>query len=315
MTPSGDYLKTQTVAEALGLSVSTIKRWVDSGTIQAVRTVGKHRLIPRSEAARVAQELRLGGVKDVDVGSPAAEPQAVTEETCDRLFGYLKDGRSSEALRFIREVYLGGCSAVSLADQLIRPVMGRIGHGWMVGALDVYEEHQASQIVATALQELIARVSRERVPSGPLAIGATTEGDPYLLSGLLADLLLRELGWKVRNLGVNLPLSSLANATSEYRPTLVFLSINYLRDRDRFLREYRSFYETASLTNAAVILGGQALDSELRSRLLYTAFGDRMIHLAEFARQLSPTPRTTARGAASSGEAAHPTSRTSSNLD
>jgi hypothetical protein len=33
-----------------------------------------------------------------------------------------------------------------------------------------------------------------------------------------------------------------------------------------------------------VIVGGQALSQDLRSKLVYASFGDRMAHLAEFAR-------------------------------
>lgn len=113
--------------------------------------------------------------------------------------------------------------------------MGRIGHGWMVGEIDVYQEHQASHIVAATVSKLINQVSRARKPVGPLALSATSEGDPYLVSCLLGELVLREMGWDVRNLGVNLPLRSLANATVQYRPKLVLLSINFLRDQDHFI--------------------------------------------------------------------------------
>lgn len=285
MTQPDDHLKTQAVAKVLGLSVSTIKRWVDSGTIHAVRTVGKHRLIPRSEAIRMARELGLDSAEIHKIaGIPSGELAGFDDHTCDRLCCLLRDGQVQPAKSLIESIYFSGCKAVSLADDLIRPVMARIGHGWMVGSLDVYEEHQASHIMATAILDLIDRVTRTRRPSGPVALCATTEGDPYVLSCLLAELVLREMGWDVRNLGVNLPLRSLANATVQYRPQLVVLSVNFLRDPDHFIREYLSFYETATSTNAAVILGGQALDVELRSRLRYAAFGDTMVHLAEFAR-------------------------------
>jgi MerR family transcriptional regulator, light-induced transcriptional regulator len=303
MARPDDHLKTQMVAEALGFSVSTIKRWVDSGTIQAVRTAGGHRLIPRSEAIRMAHELRLDGTQIRSISRiPSGELKTVDDRTCDRLCHMLRDGRVHETKSLIQSIYLSGCNAVTLSDQLIRPVMSRIGHGWMVGALDVYQEHQASHIVVATILELIDQVSRARKPIVPLALSATTEGDPYILSCLLGELVLREMGWDVRNLGVNLPLRSLANATVQYRPKLVFLSINFLRDQDHFIREYSSFYDTAAETNAAVIVGGQALDADLRSRLRYTAFGDRMIHLAEFTRQLGSTTVVAEQVTASSGK-------------
>src|SRR5271166_5235101 len=226
-------------------------------------------------------------------GFPSGDLTSFDDQTCDQLCHMLEYGQVQHAKSLIQSIYLSGCNAASLADHLIRPVMGRIGHGWMVGALDVYQEHQASHIVAATILELIDQVSRERKPTEPLALSATTEGDPYVLSCLLGEMVLRELGWDVRNLGVNLPLRSLANATLQYRPKLIFLSINYLPQQDQFIREYLSFYEIAARNNAAVIVGGQALDAELRSRMRYAAFGDRMIHLAEFARQLGSTTSVT----------------------
>jgi excisionase family DNA binding protein len=305
MARAEDYLKTRAVAQVLGLSVSTIKRWVDSGLIHAIRTVGRYRLIPRTEASRIAATLgidprRLNHLRGIRGGELTSFDQACL----DRLFHLLKDGHAQQAKILIHGIYASGHGAVLLADQVIRPVMGRIGHGWMVGALDIYQEHQSSHVVASAITELIDRVPKESEATGPLALGAVTEGDPYSLSCLLAELVLREQGWRVRNLGVNLPLRSLVNATLEYRPGLVFLSINYLRDRERFLREYASFHETASGVNAAVIIGGQALDDALRSGLLYTAFGDRMVHLAEFASKLVPVPGGGGTAASPTGERA-----------
>ncbi len=282
MIPTEPYLKTQQVADELGVSVSTVKRWVDSGTIRAARTVGKHRLIPLSEAVRLAKEQglsesRIEGMEGIASDRPV-----------DLLESLLRDGRVQDAIKLIHSLYSSGHAAVELADRIICPVMGRIGHGWMTGSLDVYQEHEATQTVTSAIRRLIDRVALRQVNNGPLALGATTEGDPYVLAGLLCELVLREQGWQVRNLGINLPLRSLAQATARHRPRLVFISVNYLRDPDQFIREYQSFYECAAAVGAAVIVGGQALGPELRSRLVYAGFGDRMAHLAEFAREISP---------------------------
>jgi excisionase family DNA binding protein len=297
MTAAEPYLKTQRVAQALGVSVSTIKRWVDSGMIQAARTVGKHRLIPFSEALRLAREQ---GLPEVDLrvlaGLPTDRPEPGGAELVTLLERLLREGKAAEARNLVQSLYHSGIGAASLADDVIRPVMGRVGHGWMVGALDVYQEHEATRVVGLALGELIGQLGRERRP-GPMAIGATPEGDPYTLAGMLGELVLLEMGWRVSNLGVNLPMRSLANAATRHRPRLIFLSASYLADEDRFVREYRSFHESAAAVGAAVIVGGQALRPEVRSRLVFAGHGDRMAHLAEFARRLSPPePSPTAGG-------------------
>ncbi|MGC8640376.1 MAG: excisionase family DNA-binding protein [Isosphaeraceae bacterium] len=307
MGRSDDYLKTQTVADALGLGVSTVKRWVDSGAISAVRTQGRHRLIPRSEAIRLARELnrdpseivRLAALPSFDVG-------ALDDPIRDRLTLLLSRGEVREARQLLKSIYASGCGAARLGDELLRPVMNRIGHEWMVGGLDVYEEHQASQIVISALSELIGQAGEGASSAPMLALGGTAEGDPYLISSLLAELVLLEAGWAVRNLSANLPFRSLTQATIRHRPQLVFLSVNHLANPDQFLREYMSYYETASRLRAAVIVGGNALVPEIRTRLVYTAFGDRMIHLAEFARQLASSARATGPEPAPSGQWGNP---------
>ena len=108
------------------------------------------------------------------------------------------------------------------------------------------------------------------------------------MPSLVAELVLREMGWQVRNLGINLPFRSLAHATIAVRPRLIFTSVSYVQNQDTFVSEYRSFYEAAKSVNAAVIVGGQALSPELRSLLVYASCGDRMAHLAEFAQRSRP---------------------------
>jgi excisionase family DNA binding protein len=289
MTVAEPYLKTQRVAKALGVSASTIKRWVDSGAIKAVRTVGKHRLVPMSEAVRVARDQgvdpsnvellgRLGG---------ARLPQ-IDNQTRDLLYDLLVESKVPQTKALIQAVYRAGCGAAALGDDLIRPLMERIGHGWMVGALDVYHEHEASQLVASAIQELIEQTGNVPTDASPIALGAAAERDPYVLPPLLCELVLRESGWRVRNLGVNLPLRSLAHATLALRPRLVFTSVSFIKDENAFVSEYQSFYEAARSVQSAVIVGGRALSTELRSRLIYASYGDRMAHLGEFAQRIAP---------------------------
>lgn len=291
MAPDETFLKTKQVASALGVSVSTVKRWVDTGALNAKRTLGKHRLIPLSEAKALARRLGLSLARiEACEKSPTEFLEVIDDPIRDRLADALREGDSARADALIQAVVASGLGAVALADDLIRPVMAGLGDYWRSGKIDVFQERQATQIVCACLARLIDRAAAARVDPGPLAIGATPGGDVYQIPLLLGELVLREAGWAVRSLGPNLPLRSLARALKEYRPSLVFLSISHLEDAEGFTRDYNTFFEAAVASGAAVVLGGRALGPELRAKLVYASYGDRMAHLGEFARRLIPRP-------------------------
>ncbi len=294
-TQSETLWKTHQVATALGVGVSTIKRWVDSGLIEARKTVGGHRLIELSSVLRFARERGLP-VPELkcqdDQTQPTSQPKTILgrddEILRDQLLTALKRGRSTEARDLIEQVRAAGADAVFLGDQLLHPVMYRIGKEWQLGSLDIYQEHRASLIVESALQELIQGEGRGKGQGAPLALGSAPEGNHSTLGGLLCELTLAELGWEAMNLGTNLPLASLSNAVRAHRPRLIWLSICHLADEQRFLAEYGPFFKTAAALGSAVILGGRALRPELRAQLVAASFGDRLAHLAEFARRIDP---------------------------
>ena len=304
MTSQVPLLKTQQVADVLGVSVSTAKRWIDSGALRASRTVGRHRLVEWTEVLAFARRQGLSASM-LPPGDDAAGEPVVDDRTRDALAEALASGDSTRAKAIVHAAYAADPDAVSLADDLVRPVMERIGHGWEAGSVEIYQEHHASQSVQAAITELIERLTRARPRGSPLALGATPEGDLYTLSLLLGELLLREAGWDVRNLGPNLPLRSLSRAVVKYRPRLVFLSVNRLDDAERFVEAYRPFHQAASSVDAAVVLGGRALGPDLRPRLIYASFGERMAHLAEFAKRLAP-PADVGKGPGGPSGPSHP---------
>lgn len=290
------WLKTRQVAEALGVSASTVKRWVDSGSLPAARTVGKHRLIRASEAIELArkQSLPLGELERL-AGLGDVNPATIDDRLVERFVEALSEGDDAGIRGIVIDTYARCGNAAILADRLIQPAMKEIGLKWMFGGIDVYHEHRATRIVEGVLGDLNRRLAEKRREERlvgleivrPLAIGAAPEGTLYTIAGLLCELTLREAGWDVVNLGCNLPMPSLSKAVLDHKPRLVWLSINHLNNPNIYAHQYLRFHETASRIGAAVILGGRALEGDLRSRLPYTGFGDRMEHLSEFARRLS----------------------------
>jgi excisionase family DNA binding protein len=291
------YISTVRAANSLGVSVSTVKRWVDEGILPAQKTVGGHRKLLRAEVLALARDGELP-YRDLTVLSAASsgderwDLQSISASLLEAVLG----GDGLEASAIIRGAYRSGTAIETLADQVIAPVMAQVGHGWETDRIEVWEEHRGTQVCAAALfalkDELQARAERNR----PLAIGGTPEGDHYLLATLLAQLVLLDAGWEAVNLGPNLPLPSVIKAIRELRPRLLWLSASHLEDTARFIGEYRQLYRVAEKNGVAVAIGGQAIAQHIRSVIPYTTYGDGMNHLAAFARTLHPRPKPPRRG-------------------
>jgi excisionase family DNA binding protein len=291
------YISTLRAADALGVSISTVKRWVDDGILPAHRTAGGHRKLLRAEVLALARQgalpsRDLAGLSVASFGDQPLDLQAIAAA----LFTAMLQGDGIEVSALIRRVYHSGAAIETLADHVIAPVMGRLGHDWETARIDVWQEHRGTQLCAAALydlkEELEARAERRR----PVAIGGAPEGDPYVLATLLAQLSLLDAGWAPVNLGPNTPLESLAKAMRELRPRLIWLSVSYLKNPAEFVRSYRELYEAAERIGVAVAVGGQALVGPIRSAIPYTTYGDGLSHLAAFARTLHPRRRPPRRG-------------------
>jgi excisionase family DNA binding protein len=279
---SRHYLSPAQAARALGVSESTVKRWVDTQRLAACRTAGGHRRILADDILELVRREKLPHLDLAALRPECSAVPASTGDLADRLHAALRAGEPDEVRSLILEA---GVSISTLADEVISPVMARIGHGWAVGELDVYREHRATQLCHAALSSLEARMTAANpvADDRPLALGGGPEGDHYLLANLLVGMALREAGWRVVNVGPNTPFRSLCRAASDLRPRLVWLSCSHLADPEAFVREYAEFYRHAERSGVAVAVGGRALTEEVRKRMTFTHFGDRIGHLTAYA--------------------------------
>lgn len=286
------YLSTAEAAASLAVSVSTVKRWVDEGILPAHITAGGHRKLLRSEVLALARQGNLPAGEPVVPNRTGGDTAATAASLREALVG--GDGRAARAV--VRRAYDAGLPVETLADQVVAPAMADVGHGWETGRLDVWQEHRGTEICAAALHDLKDQLESRAERNRPVAVGAAPEGDPYTLPSLLAQFVLLDAGWEAVNLGPNTPLASLARAVRELRPRLLWLSVSHLRDGGEFARAYRDLYRAAERQGVAVAVGGRALVEDVRSRMIYTTYGDGLCHLAAFARTLHPRPKRPLRG-------------------
>jgi MerR family transcriptional regulator, light-induced transcriptional regulator len=292
MSQDSQYLNTLQAAQALGVSISTVKRWVDSGVLPAHKTAGGHRKLLQAEVLALARQSNLPRGDLSRLTMPAGKDKAADlEQLRSNFLAAILEGDANAARSMVQRAYQEGVSIEKMADQIIGPVMAEVGHQWEKQKIDVWQEHRATQTCAQALFALKTTLENRAERNCPVALGAAPEGDPYLLPSLLAQMVLLDAGWQAINLGPNTPFASLLNATRETKPRLIWLSVSFLADPELFLREYRKFYGAFEPTGVAVAVGGQGLIGSIRSAILYTTYGDGLSHLAELARTLHTRPR------------------------
>lgn len=291
------YLSTAQVSAALGIGVSTIKRWVDGGLLPAHRTAGGHRKILLTDVLRLVREMNLAPIDTGRLGLREGEntPQDTTQ-LARHLHTLLQTGDEAGVRSLFLEAYQSGMAIEDLGDQVIGPVMSRVGHQWETGAIDVYQEHRGTLLCVSGLHALKQRVENHAATRRPLAVGGNPEKDPYVLASLLIQIMLMDYGWEVINLGPLTPVASFRQAVKDLRPRLLWLSVNYLEDPELFLQEYRQLYQDATATGSVVAVGGQALHETVRARMPYTTFGDGLRQLGSFAQSLHPRPQRPQRG-------------------
>ncbi len=207
---------------ALGVSESSLKRWIDAGKIVATRTDGGHRRIALPEAVRFIRE----------TNAPLAHPEvldmpevAVAHERgvrTDRLLPYLERGDAAGARGWLLARYLAGAELSELCDGAVREAMHALGERWLHGEEGVFVEHRGTDVCLQALAYL--RGTLAEPPDEPIALGGAPEDDPYLLPSFMASMVVTAAGLRAINLGPDTPVSALQQAFIAHQPRLVWIS-------------------------------------------------------------------------------------------
>lgn len=254
----GEMLSTRQLAQSLGVSESSVKRWVDDGVIAAERTAGGHRRIPIAGAVRFIRGRRLA-VPHPQVLSPSIVPvlgevDAQARESChDALLAH--DAPRARAI--IIGCFLAGASIAAIGDGLIRPALARLGELWKSEREGILVEHRAVDTCIQVLSELQGWLPP--VGAGaPVAVSAAGPGDPYLLPPMLSSIVLRERGMQSRNLGPSTPLATMVLAIERYGAGVCALSVSVAQERKRH-PELIEFAERVAKLGAGLIVGGRCV--------------------------------------------------------
>ena len=151
-----------------------------------------------------------------------------------------------------------GFSRPVLIDQVVVPLMHKIGDRWRDGSLRVAHEHLASAVVRTLLGGM--EMGSQTSGSASRLIVATPSGQLHEIGALIVAVTAASEGWQVTYLGPNLPADEIVGAAHQNHARAVALSIVYPSDDPRVSEELLRLRRLMS-PETAVLVGGSTCES------------------------------------------------------
>lgn len=233
-------LTTTDAARLLGVSVSTLKRWTLDGVIACERTTGGHR---RYAVAEIETYL--------ETQLPTQSDRREDEDLVRALIQGLPVQDVVEIFRH-RQSRLGSCWA---AAESFLGVLTLIGDWWRQGLVTVVQEHQASG----TLERAFTRIASECHESGDqrLALLTLAEGEEHGLGLNMAEITLRECGYRVLYAGRQTPIDEIRHTLLHEPVSLVAVSASMAHvDPHSLHRQCLALESICEPARVPLLLGG-----------------------------------------------------------
>jgi DNA-binding transcriptional MerR regulator/methylmalonyl-CoA mutase cobalamin-binding subunit len=239
-----------------------LRRLTDRG-----HAIGRIAALPLAELARLEDEDPTA--RPGTPGESAPDAAATALEATLRL-----DPAELQAVLERAAVTLGTSVFV---DQVVSPLLARIGHGWSERSVSVAQEHMASAVIRRVLGWLLHLYEARN--GAPRLVVATPPHHAHELGALMAAASAAAEGWNVTYLGPDLPIADLVSAVELSGARAVAISAVHQPEGGDLLGALR---DTRSRLphDVALLVGGAGA---LQRRADVEAAGARVIEsLAQF---------------------------------
>ena len=276
------------LADALGASESSMRRWVDAGKIKMSRTAGGHRRIPLEEAIRFIRESGSPLVRPSLLGLPESSRisrKGLRDE--DLLLEALSFGDRNLARSVVTGWFVEGRSLAEIFDQQIATCLHRVGELWEHEERGILIEHRATEMCVEIIAEL-KRLLPQLAQDAPVSLGGAPGNDIYSVPTMMVGAVLLEAGYRDINFGANTPISLLADAAIEHDAKLVWVSVS-VRASDHVKSKIALLARSLRERGTRLVLGGREVSSAAPEPLLDNTWVlESMTALAEHVKQIKP---------------------------
>lgn len=258
------FITTKQAAKAMAVSESSIKRWIDDGTIKASRTPGGHRRIAIEELDSFLKETgRM--ITDFQVFESSSCDLSSKAEILTLFQNKLAEGDIFALRNLLRRMILSGDSFASICDDFIYPSFKSIRKKCSHPSEACTVLHRAIELIKRLLHETALEKTKKIETRIVFAdIGYEVDGLPTFLAQYASQ------DAQVEQLGTGVPIEVLLGTLRQSKPDLLWLSAN-----GPFRKAKVSQYLEDLLTEAKTFLPNLILFGELTPSKAVSAFWPR----------------------------------------
>jgi len=262
------YLNSKEVASIMGVNVSTIKRWTDSGRLDCYQTVGGHRKFLLSHLKlflneKINNKLKINVIEYLNKG----EKELIQRiERVD--YVYLRDCLFQLGLQqkvdsihaIINSLLINGEPQHRIYDELILNLLNRIGEQWKKNKLSIADEHVISETIRSVIYRIQSEIASNVVNKTTKVFCMTLPNDEHELPLAMMQSVLQEISISTTNLGSNLPVAEIESKIQVYNPTHLIISTNYVLDPETFNLEISRLIQVCHKKDIKILIGGSGND-------------------------------------------------------
>jgi len=155
----------------------------------------------------------------------SASPRSERSRTADMLdeAGAAVAALDARALRSVLNRALVALPAIAFVDEIVEPLMRSIGERWSHGELSPAHEHLATGVLQRVLREVTDALVAEA--AGPMLVVAAPAGQRHEIGAMTVALAAALEGWRVTQLGADLPAADIAHAALQVQASAISLSL------------------------------------------------------------------------------------------
>lgn len=154
----------------------------------------------------------------------AAATDVVAETPAARLASVVEEGDAESAEGAARAALEAGMDPVAAIAEVLTPAIQRVGRGFAEGTAFLPQVMQAAEAMRRAVATLERAIPAEALSSRGTVVLATVAGDIHSIGKGIVGSLLQSRGFKVIDLGVDVPVERVVEAVREEGASLVGLS-------------------------------------------------------------------------------------------